>query len=86
MTFPAFTYKTFIRAAAAFASFEEKVVVAPQDIEAKLRRLLQNITSEQYNRRGKRDDTPRPLSRSNSTASATSTTETENDAEDDDEQ
>ena len=33
MTRPAFTYKTFIRAAAAFASFEEKVIVAPQNIK-----------------------------------------------------
>ena len=84
MTYTAFTYKTFLRAATAFASFEEKVIVAPQNIEAKLRRLLQNITSEQYNRKGKREDTQRPLSRSNSTASATSATETENDMEDDD--
>ena len=84
MTCTAFTYKNFLRAAAAFASFEEKVIVAPQNIEAKLRRLLQNIMSEQYNRKGKRDDTQRPLSRSNSTASATSATETENDMEDDD--
>ena len=84
MTCTAFTYKTFRRAAAAFASFEEKVIVAPQNIEAKLRRLLQNITSEQYNRKGKREDTQRPLSRSNSTASATSATETENDIEDGD--
>ena len=47
VTCTAFTYKTFLCAAAAFASFEEKVIVAPQNIEAKLRRLLQNITSEQ---------------------------------------
>ena len=50
--------------AATAASFEEKALVVSKDLDDKIRRLFQNITSEWNKRKGKRSVTPRPLRRS----------------------
>ena len=46
------------------ASFQEKALVVSKDLDDKIRRLFQNITSEWNKRKGKRSVTPRPLNRS----------------------
>ena len=53
---------TFISEAAQ-ASFIEQSLVTPSEIEAKIKRVLQNLSSERYKRKGKRDDTPAPFDR-----------------------
>ena len=52
--------------AAAAASFQEKAQVVSNDLDDKIRRLFQNITSEWNKRKGKRSVTPRPFRRSSS--------------------
>ena len=46
------------------ASFQEKALVVSKDLNDKIRRLFQNITSEWNKRKGKRSVTPHPLRRS----------------------
>ena len=50
-------------AGAAHDSFLEKSLVTPNEVENKIRRVLQNVNSERYTRKGRRDDTPAVLSR-----------------------
>ena len=67
-----------IISAAAQASFVEQNLVTPAEIEAKIKRVLQNLSSERYARKGKRDDTPAPFVRER-TPGTSDNVETEDD-------
>ena len=64
--------------AAAQASFVHQSLVTPADVEAKMKRVLQNVSSERYSRKGKRDDTPAPFEREKTPATSDAV-ETEDD-------
>ena len=55
---------------AAQASFIEQNLVTPAEIEAKIKRVLQNLSRERYTRKGKREDTPAPFDREKTTATS----------------
>ena len=63
---------------AAQASFIKQNLVTRAEIVAKIKRILQNLSSERYTRKGKREDTPAPFDREKTTATSDNV-ETEDD-------